>query len=220
MFILTKWDVLGIIDVQPTFMPGGGLPVNDGDKIVPVINRLLKVFNNAFATQDWHSRDHISLASAWNRRNHNDLKNVLDVIDVAYGKQMLWSDHAIAGTAEAELSPDLDQRNIQAIFRKGFRDDIDSYSGFMENDRKTTTGLDAWLKSRSFKRLFLVGLATDFCVAFTAEDARNLGYEVYIIEDACRGVGIPVDDTNTIELAKRRLREMGVQFLNSSDFGV
>ena len=165
-------DILGLVDVQPTFMPGGELAVAQGDAVVPVINRLLARFDHAFATQDWHPPGHSSFSSA-----HPGHKPY-DTIAMPYGKQVLWPDHAIQGSPNAALHRDLDLTRVEVVIRKGFHRDIDSYSTFFENDRRTATGLDGWLRQRGFRRIFLAGLATDFCVAWSAEDAARLGYEV------------------------------------------
>jgi nicotinamidase/pyrazinamidase len=203
-------DILGVVDVQPTFMPGGELPVADGDAIVPVINRLLGRFDHAFATQDWHPADHASFASA-----HRD-RRPYDTIEMPYGDQVLWPDHAIAGSPTAAIHSAIDQTRIEAIIRKGFRPTLDSYSAFFENDRQTPTGLEAWLRQRGFARLFLCGLATDFCVAWSAEDAARLGFSVTVIEDACRGIGLPSSEGRTsIDDARDRLTSLGVRFIDS-----
>jgi len=208
-------DILGLVDVQPTFMPGGELPIENGHQVVPVINLLLRRFHHAFATQDWHPPDHASFASA--HPGHNPY----DVIDMPYGKQVLWPDHAIAGTANAALHPDLDQTRIEAVVRKGFDRNLDSYSTFFENDRSTATGLDGWLRQRGFRRLFLVGLATDFCVAWSAEDARRLGYDVIVIEDACRGIGLPTTaGRTTMDDSRERLLALGVTFVDSGKLAI
>jgi nicotinamidase/pyrazinamidase len=205
-------DILGLVDVQPTFMPGGELPVAGGDAVVPAINRLLTRFAHAFATQDWHPPGHASFASAHPGRQP------YDTIDMPYGKQVLWPDHALQGSANAALHPDLDLTRVEAIIRKGFRRMLDSYSAFFENDHRTATGLDGWLRQRGFRRVFLVGLATDFCVAWSAEDAARLGYQVAIIEDACRGIGIPTAaGRTTLDDARERLAAKGVRFVGSRD---
>lgn len=212
MQIDPRTDILGVVDVQPTFMPGGELPVADGDAIVPVVNHLLDRFGHAFATQDWHPAGHASFASAHPGRQP------YDTIEMPYGKQVLWPDHAIAGTPNAAIHPAIDQHRIEAIIRKGFHTDLDSYSAFFENDRSTPTGLDGWLRQRGFSRLFLCGLATDFCVAWSAEDAARLGFTVTIIDDACRGIGLPEPGgRTTIDTARDRLMAMGVVFANSRD---
>jgi nicotinamidase/pyrazinamidase len=212
-------DMLGIVDVQPTFLPGGELPVAEGDAVVPVINRLLSgggPFRHAFATQDWHPPGHSSFASAHPGRTP------FETIEMPYGPQTLWPDHAIQGSANAALHPALDQRRIALIVRKGYDPGIDSYSTFFENDRRTTTGLDGWLKARGVRRIFLVGLATDYCVAWSAEDAVRLGYGVVVIEDACRGIGLPLPEGQgggtTMDAARRRLAGLGVTFARSDAF--
>lgn len=203
-------DILGLVDIQPTFMPGGELPVAGGDAIIPVVNRLLERFEHAFATQDWHPAGHASFASA-----HPNMQPY-DMIDMPYGKQVLWPDHGVAGTPTAAIHPAIEQGRIEAIIRKGFRPALDSYSAFFENDRVTPTGLEAWLRQRGFSRLFLCGLATDFCVAWSAEDAARLGFTVIVIEDACRGIGLPTPDgRTTMEAARDRLNDMGVRFVDS-----
>ena len=210
MAIIPQADILGLIDVQPTFMPGAELPVADGDAVVPAINRLLGVFPHAFATQDWHPPGHASFASA-----HPD-RQPFEEIDMPYGRQVLWPDHALQGSANAALHPNLDLRRVEMIIRKGFRPTLDSYSAFFENDHTTPTGLDGWLRQRGFRRLFCVGLATDFCVAWSAEDAARLGYEVTVVEDACREIGIPLGaGRTTMDEARERLTKLGVRFLTS-----
>jgi nicotinamidase/pyrazinamidase len=205
--------ILGLVDVQPTFMPGGELPVADGDAVVPVINRLLAgVFAHAFATQDWHPPGHMSFASAHPGRQP------FEPIEVAYGTQTLWPDHALQGSTNAAIHPAIDLTRVEVIIRKGFHPAIDSYSTFFENDRATATGLDGWLRHRGFRRLFLVGLATDFCVAWSAEDAVRLGYDVTLIEDACRGIGLPTTaGRTTLDDAHTLLAGLGVRFVRSDD---
>lgn len=211
MTIQQQSDIVGVIDVSPTFMPGGELAVPDGDAVIPVVNRLLGVFDDAFATEDWHPRGHQSFASSHPGRQ------AYDMIAMPYGEQVLWPDHGIQNSENAKTHPAVDQSKVQIIIRKGFRKHIDSYSGFYENDRATSTGLDAWLKARGKKRLFPAGLATDFCVAYTAEDGVKLGYEVFVVEDACRGIGIPTGEgRNSIDLARDRLNDLGVHFVSSA----
>src|SRR5882757_9864680 len=133
-----------------------------------------------------------------------------------YGAQVLWPEHAIAGSASAAIHADIDQTRIEVIIRKGFRAGLDSYSAFFENDRRTSTGLEGWLRQRGFSRLFLCGLATDFCVAWSAEDAVRLGFQVVIVQDACRGIGLPdANGRTTIEAAHERLTALGVCFIDS-----
>jgi nicotinamidase/pyrazinamidase len=201
-------DMLLLIDVQPTFMPGGALPVPDGAAVVPVINALLaQPGARAVATQDWHPPGHSSFASAHPGRQP------YDVIDMPYGPQTLWPDHGLQGSAEAALHPDLDTRRVELILRKGFRPAIDSYSAFFENDRKTSTGLEAWLRAQGVRRVVLAGLATDFCVAWSAEDAAKLGFAVTIVDSACRGIDLPDGAGGTIASARARLGSLGVCFI-------
>lgn len=210
MRIDPETDILGLVDVQPTFMPGGELPVAGGADIVPVVNRLLGRFGHAFATQDWHPGGHASFASAHPGRRP------YDTIDMPYGTQVLWPDHAIAGSPNAAIHHAVDQARIEVIVRKGFRPTLDGYSAFFENDRRTPTGLDGWLRQRGFHRLFLCGLATDFCVTWSAEDAVRLGFQVVVIQDACRGIGLPAPSgRTTLDAAHDRLSALGVRFVNS-----
>lgn len=210
MQIDPRHDILGLIDVQPTFMPGGELPVTDGDAVLPVINRLLLRFGHAFATQDWHPAGHASFASAHPGRQP------YETIEMPYGQQVLWPDHGIAGTVSAAIHPDIGQTRIEVIIRKGFRPHLDSYSAFFENDRETPTGLEAWLRQREFTRIFLCGLATDFCVAWSAEDAVHLGFTVVVILDACRGIGLPASASRTtMDDTRDRLTALGVTFIDS-----
>ncbi len=206
-------DILGLIDVQPTFMPGGELAVPDGSAVVAPINALLAgPFHHAFATQDWHPPGHVSFASSHPGRSP------YEEIMLPYGRQTLWPDHALQGSAGAAIHPGIAQPRIAVIVRKGFLPHIDSYSAFFENDRATATGLDGWLRGRGVRRLFLCGLATDFCVAWSAEDAANLGYETYVIEDCCRGIGLPgPGNRSTMALARERLTERGVRFIRGAD---
>ena len=206
-------DVLGIIDVQPTFMPGGELAVPEGHAVVAPINHLLtSTFAHAFATQDWHPPGHVSFASTHGATPFGS-------IALHYGEQTLWPDHGVIGSTNAALHPSLDLSRVEAIFRKGFRTEIDSYSAFRENDRATGTGLDGWLKERGFRRLFLCGLATDYCVFWSALDGRSLGYEVFVVEDASRGIAAPTESGTTLDAARRSMLEAGVQLVASADLG-
>ena len=205
-------DILGLVDVQPTFMPGGELPVAEGDAVVPVINQLLSRFGHAFATQDWHPPGHTSFAS-----QHPGHKPY-DTVAMPYGPQVLWPDHALQGSANAALHRDVDLTKVEVIVRKGFHRAIDSYSTFFENDWRTPTGLDGWLRQRGFRRVFLAGLATDFCVAWSAEDAVRLGYSVVVIKDACRGIGVPIGNgRTTMDEAWERLDRLGVRIAMSDE---
>lgn len=173
-----------VVDVQNGFMPGGGLPVPDGDAVVPVINRVASRFDNVVVTQDWHPADHVSFAA-----NHPG-RQPFETITLPYGEQVLWPVHCVAGTEDAALHPALSLPQAQLIIRKGFHRGVDSYSAFTEADRSTTTGLAAYLSARGLRQLFICGLATDYCVAWTALDARAAGFEAWVIEDACRGIDL------------------------------
>ena len=175
-------SVLIVVDVQNCFLPGGSLAVKNGDQVIPIINQLAKGFTNVVMTQDWHTPNHVSFASS------HPGKKPFEVIDLDYGKQVLWPDHCVQGTDGAALSKDLSIPQAELIIRKGFHKDVDSYSAFTEADGKTTTGLAAYLKARNIERVFVAGLATDFCVAWTALDARKAAFETYVVEDACRGI--------------------------------
>src|SRR4051812_28687228 len=200
-------SALLVIDVQNCFLPGGSLAVKDGDQVVPVINRIAKGFANVVMTQDWHTAGHISFASS-----HGG-KKPFETVDLTYGKQVLWPDHCVQGTDGAALSKDLTIPQAELIIRKGYHKDVDSYSAFTEADGKTTTGLAAWLKARKLKRLFVAGLATDFCVAWTAVDARKAGFETYVVEDACRGI----DTQGSLAKAWADMAKAGVRRIQSGD---
>ena len=207
-------DVLLVVDVQPDFMPGGALPVPEGHLVVPVINRVLAgTFRHAVATQDWHPPGHSSFASAHPGRAP------FESIAAAYGVQTLWPDHCIQGTAGAALHAGLDQSRIELIMRKGFHPAVDSYSAFRENDHATSTCLDVWLRARGFRRVYLAGLATDYCVAWSAEDAIRAGFEVAVVEDACRGIGLPSrPGRTTVDDTRDHLRQThGVRFVASGE---
>jgi nicotinamidase/pyrazinamidase len=175
-------DVLIVVDVQNDFLPGGSLAVADGNEIIAPIERLARRFSNILMTQDWHPADHISFAS-----NHPG-KTPFETIELDYGTQVLWPDHCVIGTQGAAFAPSLTLPSAQLIIRKGFHRDVDSYSGFREADRQTSTGLAGYLRERDFDRVFVVGLATDFCVGWTALDAREAGFEAIVVEDACRAI--------------------------------
>lgn len=203
-------SVLLVIDVQQCFLPGGSLAVKDGDQVVPVINRIAKGFANVVMTQDWHTEGHVSFASS-----HSGAKP-FEVIDLAYGKQVLWPDHCVQGTEGAALSKDLAIPQAGLIIRKGFHKDVDSYSAFTEADGKTTTGLASYLKARGLQKVFVVGLATDFCVAWSAIDARKAGFETYVIEDACRGI----DTQGSLAKAWDDMTKAGVKRIESGDLAI
>jgi nicotinamidase/pyrazinamidase len=186
--------------------------VADGNAVIRAINQLTHHFDHAFATQDWHPPGHSSFASAHPGRKP------YDTIDMPYGPQVLWPDHALQNTPNAALHVDVDLTLVEVIIRKGFHRNIDSYSTFFENDRRTATGLDGWLRQRGFRRVFLAGLATDFCVAWSAEDAVHLGYEVMVVEDACRGIGVSLPSGRTsMDEARERLAQLGVRFVTGND---
>jgi nicotinamidase/pyrazinamidase len=189
---LQPTDALLLIDLQPDFMPGGALAVAGGDEILPLINTLARRFDHALLTQDWHPAQHISFAST------HENQQPYAQIQVHYGPQTLWPDHCLQHTPGAALHPALDIPHAELILRKGFRREIDSYSAFLENDHATPTGLAGYLRERGLKRLFLAGLAYDFCVRFSAIDGKYLGFETLVIEDACRAVALPdsVAETN------------------------
>ncbi|EFH09769.1 bifunctional nicotinamidase/pyrazinamidase [Pseudoroseomonas cervicalis] len=203
--MITGTDLLLIVDVQPDFMPGGALPVPEGDAVLPVISRLQPRFANIAATQDWHPADHASFAS------QHPGKAPFDTVQLSYGEQVLWPDHCVQGTPGAALHPELETTRIQMVIRKGFRRGIDSYSAFRENDRQTSTGLHGYLRERGITRIFIAGLARGYCTDFSAEDAAELGYRVVLVEDACRGITPEATAAGT-----ERLREKGVDFIQSS----
>lgn len=181
---LDKTDVLLVVDVQNDFCLNGALAVSDADKIVPLINVLMTKFTHVVLTQDFHPINHASFAS-----NHLD-KMAYDTIDLSYGEQVLWPDHCVQGTSGADFHPDLCTPMAQLIIRKGCNPNIDSYSAFLEADRATNTGLSGYLKDKGIRRVFVAGLATDFCVAWTAMDAVDLGFECVVVADACRGIDV------------------------------
>jgi nicotinamidase/pyrazinamidase len=199
-------SALIVVDVQNGFMPGGGLPVPRGDEVVPVVNALAAKFAHVVLTQDWHPRGHASFASS------HVGKNAFDVIDMPYGSQVLWPEHCVQGTRDAEIHADVRIAHAQLIIRKGFHAQVDSYSAFMEADRTTTTGLAAYLKAHGFKKVHVCGLATDFCVAWTALDARAEGFEVSLVEDACRAI----DLNGSLAAAWVSLLQAGVQRVQSA----
>ena len=198
-------DVLLVIDVQPDFLPGGPLAVAKGDQIIPLINRLGERFPEVVLTQDWHPPMHISFASTHGKQPFTD------IVQAAYGTQSLWPDHTLQGTPGAALSVALHLPHAGLIVRKGFRRDIDSYSAFLENDHRTPTGLRGYLRERNLTRLFLCGLAWDYCVGFSALDARSLGFETVVVEDAVRGISPDGMSTMTA-----RWDSAGVQRVHSS----
>lgn len=194
-------DLLLVIDVQNDFCPGGALAVGDGDAVVPVINRLAERFDHMALTQDWHPPGHSSFATS------HPGSAPFQTITMPYGEQTLWPDHCVQGTKGAAFHPQLETERAQLVVRKGFRSEIDSYSAFFENDRRTPTGLAAYLRERGFQRLFLVGLATDYCVHYSAVDARRLGFDTVVIESGCRAI----DLAGSLNAARAAMQEAGVQ---------
>lgn len=203
-------SALIVVDVQNCFLPGGSLAVKDGDQVTPVINRIGKGFSNVVMTQDWHTPHYVSFASS------HPGKKPFDVIKLAYGDQVLCPDHCVQGTDGAKLSKDLSVPNAELIIRKGFHNDVDSYSAFLEADKKTHTGLASYFKERGIKTVFVTGLATDFCVAWTAIDARHAGLNAYVVEDACRGI----DAGGSLAKAWSDMAKAGVKKIQSSDLAV
>jgi nicotinamidase/pyrazinamidase len=196
-------DVLVIVDVQNDFCPGGALAVPQGDQVVPAVNRLAAEFAHVVLTQDWHPRGHASFASS------HPGKQPFDTTDVSYGQQILWPDHCVQGTRGAAFHPALEVPHAELVLRKGFRAAIDSYSAFFENDRRTPTGLVGYLKERRLERITLCGLATDFCVFYSALDGCRAGFEVTVATDACRGINVD----GSLDGAMRSMKEAGVILL-------
>jgi nicotinamidase/pyrazinamidase len=196
-----------VVDVQNCFVDGGTLPVKGGAQVVPVINKLAASFENIVVTQDWHTPGHASFAST------HAGKKPFETTQMPYGTQVLWPDHCVQGSDDAALLKDLKLPTAQLIVRKGFHKDVDSYSAFEEADRKTATGLGAYLKARGIDTVFVTGLATDFCVAWTAMDARKLGFNVYVIEDATRGI----DLNGSLAAAWKQMTDAGVKRIQSGD---
>ena len=203
-------DVLLVVDVQNDFCPGGALAVADGDAVVAVINRLGRKFAHLVQTQDWHPEGHRSFASAHPGRQP------FETIEAPYGPQTLWPDHCVQGTRGAEFHPALDLPGAELIIRKGFRADIDSYSAFYENDRKTATGLGGYLRDRGFARVFIFGLATDYCVHYSAVDAKQDGFAAIVLIDACRAI----DLDGSLAEAMEHMARAGVRIAKSADIAI
>jgi nicotinamidase/pyrazinamidase len=195
-----------VIDVQYDFMPGGGLAVPNGDEIVPLVNRLMDRFDHVVLTQDWHPRGHSSFASS-------HAKEPFEMVEMEYGEQILWPDHCIQGSRGAALHADLKVERAELILRKGFNPQIDSYSAFFENDGRTPTGLTGYLREREIESLYLVGLAFDFCVHWSAVDGREQGFEVVVVEDAARAI----DTEGSLERARMRMGDAGVRLIPARD---
>ena len=200
-------DVLVVVDVQNDFCGGGALEVPNGDEVVPVINGLIEKFDHVVFTQDWHPMGHGSFASTHNAQPFSAL-------NVSYGIQTLWPDHCVQGTPGAELHRDLNTTTGELIIRKGFRSHVDSYSAFFENDQTTQTGLKGYLNERGLSRVHTCGLATDFCVAFSAIDAVRCGFESIVVEDACRAINVD----GSLEHAMAMMQQTGVKMAASADY--
>ena len=199
-----------VVDVQNCFVTGGTLPVTKGEEVVPVINRIAAGFANIVVTQDWHTPGHASFASS-----HSG-KKPFETTKLSYGQQVLWPDHCVQGSDDAALHKDLKLPTAQLIIRKGFHKSVDSYSAFEEADRKSPTGLAGYLKARGIKTVFVTGLATDFCVGWTAMDARKDGFDCYVVEDACRAI----DLNGSLAAAWKQMAAKGVKRIQSTDLDI
>jgi len=198
--------VLLVIDVQNDFLPGGTLAVPRGDEVIPVINTIAQRFENVILTQDWHPAGHISFASS------HAGKVAFETIEVSYGSQVLWPPHCVQGTPGAAIASELNIDHAQAVIRKGHRQHIDSYSAFVEADGQARTGLASLLRERGISAVYLCGLATDFCVAWSALDARTAGFDTFVIEDACRAI----DQDSSLDTARRKMIDARVKFIYST----
>ena len=201
-------DILLVIDVQNDFCPGGALAVPRGDEVVPIVNRLASRFPNVVLTQDWHPADHLSFASAHPGRKP------FEIVTAAYGPQVLWPDHCVQETPGAAFHPSLTIPHAALVLRKGIRRTIDSYSAFYENDRRTPTGLVGYLQERNLTKVFLAGLAFDFCVRYSAEDAARSGFAVAVIEDACRGI----DMEGSVAATRRSFESLKIPCMSENEF--
>lgn len=206
---ITETDVLLVVDIQNDFCPGGSLAVPRGDEVVPIVNNLARQFQQVVLTQDWHPQGHQSFASAHPQRRP------FETIELAYGPQILWPDHCIQATVGAAFHENLDVPHAALVLRKGFRRAVDSYSAFRENDRETPTGLAGYLRERRLTRVFLAGLAFDFCVRYSAEDAHRLGYAVTVVEEACRGI----DAGGSLAATRRSLAALGIPCIGLNGLG-
>ena len=204
---IAQSDVLIVIDVQNDFCPGGALGVPQGDEVIAPIHRIAPHFRHIVLTQDWHTPDHASFASS------HPGKRPFDSVELGYGTQTLWPDHCVQGSPGAEFHPDLELTQAELILRKGFRSQIDSYSAFFENDRTTPTGLGGYLEERRVNRVFLAGLAYDYCVGFSALDARRLGLEAFVVKDACR----PIDLHGSVAIIEAEFDRAGVAVITSHE---
>jgi nicotinamidase/pyrazinamidase len=204
---ITSQDVLIVVDVQNDFCAGGALAVADGDAVIAVIHRIAPRFEHVILTQDWHTAGHHSFASAHAGRKP------FEQVELPYGAQTLWPDHCVQGTRGAEFHSALHLPQAELILRKGFRPEIDSYSAFFENDRTTHTGLGGYLKERGLTRVFLAGLAYDYCVGYSALDARRLGLAAVVIRDACRAI----DLNGSVQSIEKRFEQAAVKLIESHD---
>jgi nicotinamidase/pyrazinamidase len=203
---ITSRDALVVVDVQNDFCPGGALAVPDGDAVIPVIHRIAERFEHVLLTQDWHPPVHCSFASSY------EGKKPFEVVELAGEEQRLWPDHCVQGTRGAELHPALRLDRAELILRKGFRKEIDSYSAFLENDHATPTGLAGYCRERGLERMFFAGLAFDFCVGFSAVDARKAGFEAVVVRDACRAI----DVEGSVERTEAEFAARGVWVVTSA----
>lgn len=206
---ITPQDVFVVVDVQNDFCPGGALAVAGGDHVVEPILRIAQRFDHVLLTQDWHCAGHSSFASS-----HADRKP-FEQIEMPYGPQTLWPDHCLQGSRGAEFHPNLDPLRAELILRKGFRREIDSYSAFFENDHATPTGLAGYLRDRGLSRIFLAGLAYDFCVGYSALDARRLGLPAFILRDACRAI----DLNGSVAAIDAEFAHSGVELIETTSIG-
>ncbi|WOJ90749.1 bifunctional nicotinamidase/pyrazinamidase [Methylocapsa polymorpha] len=204
---IAETDIFIVVDVQNDFCPGGALPVPGGDEVAPLINRIARAFPHVVLTQDWHPQAHASFASTHPGRQ------AYETIDMPYGPQVLWPDHCVQATWGADFHKALKVPHAELVLRKGHHREIDSYSAFFENDRKTPTGLAGYLRERGFIRVVLAGLALDYCVRWTAEDARRLGFSAAVVEDACRSL----DLSGSAAAARESLRALGVDCIAAND---
>ncbi len=200
-------DVFLVVDVQNDFCSGGALAVSGGEEVISPIQRVAPKFQHILLTQDWHPADHTSFATA------HPGKQPFESVEMPYGVQTLWPPHCVQGSHGAEFHPALRLPQAQLILRKGYHRDIDSYSAFVENDRTTSTGLAGYLRERGLRRIFLAGLAYDYCVAYSALDARRLGLEVVVLRDACRAIGL----NDSVATTDRAFAESGVRVIESAE---
>ncbi len=199
-----------VVDVQNDFCPGGNLAVPDGDAVVPLVNALGRHFRHVVLTQDWHPAGHASFASSHPGRKP------FGTIELAYGPQVLWPDHCVQGSTGAAFHPGLDLPHAEAVIRKGYRPGIDSYSGFVEADRRTRTGLEGYLRERGIAKVVIAGLATDFCVNWTAQDAARAGFETVVVEDACRAI----DLDGSLDRAWAEMTAVGIRRVSAASLAI